>query len=119
MLSFVFRIRIDLEIFKHDLSLRFQKSNRSKQLKWFEWTTIYSLIAIDDDFFANASILSRVAVHLIQTIQEINHTANPQFNQFILNRVRSSIALKRLLDKSRTLIGNDREFNALCLSLFD
>jgi hypothetical protein len=90
-----------------------------KQLKWFEWTTIYSLIAIDDDFFANGLVQSRLAAHLVDTIRQIHHSANPQFSHFIIDRVRTSRALKALLQQCIALTGNDQELNAVYLSLID
>ncbi|CAF0894656.1 unnamed protein product [Adineta steineri] len=94
-------------------------SNRTKQLKWFEWTTIYSLISIDNEIFPNTIVQSRLGVHLIQTIRQLNHTSDQQFNQFILTRVRTSPALKRLLKECLALTGNDQELYAMCISLLD
>ncbi|CAF1343226.1 unnamed protein product [Adineta steineri] len=94
-------------------------SNRTKQLKWFEWTTIYSLISIDNEIFPNTTVQSRLGVHLIQTIRQLNHTSDQQFNQFILTRVRTSPALKRLLKECLALTGNDQELYAMCISLLD
>ncbi|CAF3385637.1 unnamed protein product [Rotaria sp. Silwood1] len=93
--------------------------NKMKQLKWFEWTTIYSLISIDNEIFPDASVQSRIAVHLIQTIQQMNHISNQQMHQFILTRLRTSPALKRLLKECLTLTGNDPELHARCISLLD
>ncbi len=90
-----------------------------KQLKWFEWTTIYSLISIDNEIFPNTIVQSRLGIHLIQTIQQLNNTADQQFSQFILTRVRTSVALKGLLKKCLTLTGNDQELSARCISLID
>jgi len=89
-----------------------------KQLKWFEWTTIYSLISIDNEIFPNTIVQSRIGLHLIQTIQ-LNNTSDQQFSQFILGRVRSSVALKQLLKKCLALTGNDQELYAKCISLID
>ncbi|CAF3378103.1 unnamed protein product [Rotaria sp. Silwood1] len=93
--------------------------NKMKQLKWFEWTTIYSLISIDNEIFPDAIVQSRIAVHLIQTIQQMNHISNQQMHQFILTRLRTSPALKRLLKECLTLTGNDPELHARCISLLD
>jgi hypothetical protein len=90
-----------------------------KQLKWFEWTTIYSLISIDNEIFPNSIVQSRLGVHLIQTIRQLNHTANQDLSQFILTRVRTSPALKRLLKECLALTGNDQELYAMCISLLD
>ena len=90
-----------------------------KQLKWFEWTTIYSLISIDNEIFPNTIVQSRLGIHLIETIQQTNHASNHQLNQFILARVRTSLALKRILKECVTLIGNDQELQARCMSLID
>lgn len=93
--------------------------NRTKQLKWFEWTTIYLLISIDNEIFPNAMVQSRLGVHLLQTIQQLNNTSDQQFSQFILTRVRTSIALKKILKKCLDLTGNDQELYARCISLID
>ena len=90
-----------------------------KQLKWFEWTTIYSLISIDNEIFPNTMVQSRLGVHLIQTIQQLNRTSDQQFSQFLLSRVRTSSALKRLLKECLALTGNDQELYAMCISLLD
>ncbi|CAF4527103.1 unnamed protein product, partial [Rotaria magnacalcarata] len=95
------------------------EKNKIKQLKWFEWTTMYSLISIDNEIFPNAIVQSRLAVHLIQTIQQMNHTSNQQMSQFILSRVQSSPALKRILKECLALTGNDQELQARCISLLD
>jgi hypothetical protein len=90
-----------------------------KQLKWFEWTTIYSLISIDNEIFPNTIVQSRLGVHLIQTIQQLNNTSDQQLSQFILTRVQTSPALKRLLKECLALTGNDQELYARCISLID
>lgn len=91
-----------------------------KQLKWFEWTTIYSLISIDNEIFPDEVVQSRLAVHLIQTIQHMNNnSSHHQMHQFILTRVRSSPALKRILKECLALTGNDQELRARCISLLD
>lgn len=93
--------------------------NRMKALKWFEWTTIYSLIAIDKEIFPNALVQSRLGLHLVQTLQQLNNTTDQQFTEFILSRVRKSEALKGLLRKCLELTGNDQELHARCISLID
>jgi hypothetical protein len=90
-----------------------------KQLKWFEWTTIYSLISIDNEIFPNTLVQSRIGVHLIQTVQQLNLTSDQQLSQLILTRVRTSPALKRLLKECLALTGNDQELYAMCISLLD
>jgi hypothetical protein len=90
-----------------------------KQLKWFEWTTLYSLISIDNEIFPNTIVQTRLGIHLIQTIQQLNNTSDQQLSQFILTRVRTSIALKQLLKKCLNLTGNDQELYARCISLID
>jgi hypothetical protein len=90
-----------------------------KQLKWFEWTIIYSLISIDNEIFPNTMVQSRIGIHLIQTIQQLNNTSDQQLSQYILTRVRTSIALKKLLKQCLTLTGNDQELYARCISLID
>ncbi|CAF3388265.1 unnamed protein product [Rotaria socialis] len=95
------------------------EKNKTKQLKWFEWTTLYSLISIDNEIFPDAIVQSRLAVHLIQTIQQMNHTSNQQMSQFILSRVQSSPALKRILKECLALTANDQELHARCISLLD
>ena len=64
-------------------------------------------------------VQSRLGVHLLQTIQQLNHTSDQQFNQFILTRVRTSDALKKILKKCLDLTGNDQELYARCISLID
>ena len=90
-----------------------------RQLKWFEWTTLYSLIAIDNDLFPNTHVQSRLGVHLIQTIRQMNHSSDQQYSQVIINRLRISSALKQILKQCLTLTGDDQELNALCFSLID
>jgi len=88
-------------------------------LKWFEWTTIYSLISIDKEIFPNTLVQSLLGLHLIQVIQQLNNPTNPQFTEFILSRVRTSTALKNLLKKCLDVTGNDQELHARCISLID
>jgi hypothetical protein len=91
-----------------------------KSFEWFEWTGMYSLISIDQDLFPNVIIQTRLGAHLIQTVrQSTTNTSTTQATQWILNRVRTSTSLKRLLQQCLTLTGNDQELNALCLSLMD
>ena len=78
---------------------------------------MYSLISIDNEIFPGVIVQSRLAVHLIQTIQQMNHASNQQMSQFILSRVRSSPALKRLLSECLALTGNDQELHARCMPL--
>lgn len=88
--------------------------------KWFEWTTLYSLIAIDNDLFPNAQVQSRLGVHLVQTIRQMNHsTDQQQFSQFVINRLRISSALKQILKQCLTFTGDDQELHAMCFSLMD
>ena len=94
--------------------------NKMRMLQWFEWTTLYSLITIDNDLFPNAHVQSRLGVHLIQTIRQMNHSSDQQqFSQFILNRLRISSALKQILKQCLTLTGDDQELRAMCFSLMD
>lgn len=98
--------------------------NKVRQLKWFEWTTLYSLIAIDNDLYPNSHVQSRLGAHLIQTIRQINHhhhhASEPNyFSQLILNRLRISSALKEILKQCLNLIGDDQELRAMCFSLID
>lgn len=88
-------------------------------MKWFEWTTIYSLISIDKEIFPNTLVQSLLGLHLIQVIQQLNNPTNPQFTEFILSRVRTSTALKSLLKKCLDVSGNDQELHARCISLID
>ena len=62
---------------------------------------------------------SRLGVHLIQTIQQLNNTSDQHLSQFILTRVRTSPALKGLLNECLVLTGNDQELYARCISLID
>lgn len=94
--------------------------NKMRMLKWFEWTTLYSLITIDNEIFPNANVQSRLAVHLIQTIRQMNHSSDQQqFSQFVINRLRISSALKQILKQCLTLTGDDQELHAMCFSLMD
>ena len=88
--------------------------------KWFEWTTLYSLNAIDNEIFTNAHVQSRLGAHLVQTIRQLNHsTDQQQFCQFVINRLRISSALKQILKQCLTLTGDDQELHAMCFSLMD
>ena len=76
-------------------------------------------MAVDNEIFPNTMVQSRLGVHLIQTIRQLNSAADQPSSQFILARVRISPALKQILQQCLALTGNDQELHAMCISLLD
>ena len=76
-------------------------------------------MAIDQDIFPNTMVQSRLGVHLVQTIRQLNSASDQPWSQFIVGRVRISPALKQILQQCLALTGNDQELHAMCISLLD
>ena len=78
---------------------------------------------MNNKIFPDTILQSRVAVHLIQTIQHINDTSQQNIHQFVLSSVRSLPTLKRMLKEclllAGYLAGYDQELRARCISLLD